>query len=127
MQGSGAAGKGVHDATLARARARRDTRQSAGWFGRCKSKTKGEGRIGSTTAEPGKRLGDELYFPDFGTTASGGLGLQAAGTGTHVVGLKYGDMGSNPLWRWMTLFMDGRLGKDFKAGLAKPKALAEKH
>ena len=88
MQGSGAAGTGAHDATLACASARRDTRQSA-----C--------------------LGD--------------LTLQATGTGTQVVGLMNGDMGSNPRWCWMRRFMGGMLDKDFDTGLAKLKALAEKH
>ncbi len=91
-----------------------------------KSKSEGDGRMSFTTAEPGKRLGYELYFPDFGTTSSGDFTLQAAGTGTQVVWLMNGDMGNNPLLRWMTLFMDGMLGKDFDAGLANLKAVAEK-
>ena len=37
-----------------------------------------------------------------------------------------GDMGANPLMRWMALFMDGMVGNDFDAGLANLKALAEK-
>ena len=44
----------------------------------------------------------------------------------RVVWLMNGDMGSNPLLRWMTLFVDGMVGKDFEAGLANLKALAEK-
>lgn len=91
-----------------------------------KSKNEGDGRMTFTTAEPGKRLGYELYFPDFGTTSNGDLMLEAAGSGTKVVWLMNGNMGSNPLYRWMTLFMDGMLGKDFEAGLANLKALAEK-
>ena len=91
-----------------------------------KSKTEGDGRMTFTAAEPGKRLGYELYFPDFGTTSSGDLMLEAAGGATKVVWLMNGNMGNNPLYRWMTLFMDGMLGKDFEAGLANLKALAEK-
>ena len=91
-----------------------------------KSKNEGDGRMTFTTAEPGKRLGYELYFPDFGTTSAGELTLQAAGHATQVVWLMNGDMGSNPLLRWMTLFVDGMVGKDFDAGLANLKALAEK-
>jgi hypothetical protein len=37
-----------------------------------------------------------------------------------------GDMGSNPLFRWFALTMDSMVGKDFSAGLANLKALAEK-
>ncbi|MEN9544749.1 MAG: hypothetical protein RLZZ598_1582, partial [Pseudomonadota bacterium] len=32
------------------------------------SKTEGDGRMSFTTAEPGRRLGYDLFFPDFGTT-----------------------------------------------------------
>ena len=63
----------------------------AGWAS--KSKTEGDGRMTFTTAEPGKRLGDALYFPDFGTTSTGDLLLRAAGSGTQVVWLMNGDMG----------------------------------
>ncbi len=37
-----------------------------------------------------------------------------------------GDMGANPLYRWMGLFMDKMVAPDFDAGLANLKALAEK-
>ena len=66
----------------------------AGWA--WKSKTEGDGRMTFTTAEPGKRLGYEFYFPDFGTTSTGDLLLQAAGSGTQVVWLMNGNMGRNP-------------------------------
>ena len=36
------------------------------------------------------------------------------------------DMGANPLYRWMGLFMDKLTGPDFDAGLANLKAVAEK-
>ena len=66
----------------------------AGWA--WKSKTEGDGRMTFTTTEPGKRLGYEFYSPDFGTTSTGDLLLQAAGSGTQVVWLMNGNMGSNP-------------------------------
>jgi hypothetical protein len=37
-----------------------------------------------------------------------------------------GNMGSNPLFRWMALFGDQLTGPDFEAGLANLKGLAEK-
>jgi len=36
-----------------------------------------------------------------------------------------GDMGINPLLRWVALFADSMVGKDFEAGLSNLKALAE--
>jgi uncharacterized protein YndB with AHSA1/START domain len=91
-----------------------------------KSKTEGDGKMSFTAAEPGKRLGYDLFFPDFGTTSSGALELAAEGNGTKVTWTMNGNMGSNPLFRWIALFGDKMVGPDFEAGLANLKALAEK-
>ena len=91
-----------------------------------KSKSQGDGRMTFTAAEPGRRAAFELFFPDFGTTSTGELLLAPEGSGTRVTWTMNGDMGRNPLMRWMALMMDGMVGKDFDAGLANLKALAEK-
>ncbi len=91
-----------------------------------KSASQGDGRMTFTTAEPGKRLGYELYFPDFGTTSTGDFALEASGTGTKVSWSMNGDMGSNPLYHWFALLSDRMIGKDFDEGLAQLKALGEK-
>lgn len=91
-----------------------------------KSKSQGDGRMTFTTAEPGKRLGFELFFPDFGTTSTGEFRLEAAGSGTRVTWVMNGDMGSNPVYHWFALMSDRMVGKDFDEGLANLKALAEK-
>ena len=91
-----------------------------------KSKSQGDGRMTFTSAEPGKRLGYELYFPDFGTTSTGDFRLDANGGGTQVTWSMDGDMGSNPIYRWMGLFMNKMVGPDFDTGLANLKTLAEK-
>jgi uncharacterized protein YndB with AHSA1/START domain len=91
-----------------------------------KSASEGDGKMTFVAAEPGRRLAYELYFPDFGTTSGGELRLAAQGLGTRVTWVMNGDMGSNPLYRWMTLFADGMVGKDFDAGLANLKSLAER-
>jgi len=91
-----------------------------------KSKSEGDGKMTFTAAEPGKRLGYDLYFPDFGTTSQGEFTLVADGAGTRVAWAMNGDMGSNPFFRWMALGADGMVGKDFEAGLKALKQLAEK-
>jgi uncharacterized protein YndB with AHSA1/START domain len=91
-----------------------------------KSKSEGDGKMTFSAAEPGKRLVYELYFPDFGTTSRGELSLAAEGGGTRVTWSMDGDMGANPLFRWLALFGDKMVGPDFEAGLANLKALAEK-
>lgn len=91
-----------------------------------KSKSQGDGRMTFTTAEPPARLGYELFFPDFGTTSTGEFRLQAQGGSTQVSWSMDGDMGANPVYRWMGLFMDKMVGPDFDSGLAQLKAAAEK-
>ena len=91
-----------------------------------KSKSEGDGRMTFTAAEPGKQVAFDLFFPDFGTTSRGELQLTPEGSGTRVTWVMNGDMGRNPLFHWMALFMDGMVGKDFEGGLANLKAVAEK-
>jgi uncharacterized protein YndB with AHSA1/START domain len=90
------------------------------------SKSEGDGRMTFTTAEPAKRLGYELFFPDFGTTSTGQFRFEPNGASTQVTWTMDGDMGNNPLHRWMGLFMNQFVGPDFDTGLANLKALAEK-
>ncbi len=96
----------------------------AGWA--WKSKSEGDGKMTFTAAEQNRRVEYELFFPDFGTTSTGALELAADGAGTKVKWTINGDMGSNPLFRWLALFGDMMTGPDFEAGLANLKALAEK-
>lgn len=91
-----------------------------------KSASEGDGRMSFTEAEPARRIAYELFFPDFGTTSTGALTLVPEGGGTRITWTIAGDMGGNPLMRWFALAMDGMVGKDFDAGLANLKALAEK-
>ena len=91
-----------------------------------KSKSEGDGRMSFTAAEPGRRVAYDLYFPDFGTTSSGAFDFAAEGGATRVTCTMNGDMGSNPFFRWFALNADSMVGKDFEAGLAGLKTLAEK-
>lgn len=98
--------------------------KGAGWA--WKSKTQGDGSMTFTDAQANQRLAYDLYFPDFGTTSQGELSFSAKGATTEVSWTMNGNMGKNPLFRWMTLFTDSMVGKDFEAGLARLKNLAEK-
>jgi len=95
----------------------------AGW--QWKSKSEGDGRMTFTSAEPGKRIGYELFFPDFGTS-TGAFDFAPEAGGTRVAWRLDGDFGSNPVFRWFTLLADSMTGKDFEGGLANLKVLAEK-
>lgn len=91
-----------------------------------KSKSEGDGKMTFTAAEPPKRVGYDLFFPDFESTSTGEFRFEPQGDTTQVTWVMDGDMGKNPLMRWFALFMDGMIGKDFEGGLANLKALAEK-
>jgi uncharacterized protein YndB with AHSA1/START domain len=90
-----------------------------------KSESQGDGRMTFTAAEPPSRVAFDLYFPDFGTTSKGELSFAPENAGTRVRWTMNGDMGRNPLFHWMALFMDRMVGPDFEAGLANLKKLAE--
>ncbi len=96
----------------------------AGWA--WSSAKEGDGRMTFTAAEPNKRLAYDLFFPDFGTTSQGDLVLAPEGSGTRLSWTMNGNMGKNPVFRWTALFADGMVGKDFEAGLANLKSVAEK-
>ena len=79
-----------------------------------------------TAAEPGRQVAYDLYFPDMDSTSTGTLRFSPEGAATRVTWTMDGDMGKNPIGRWFGLMMDSMVGKDFDAGLARLKALAEK-
>ena len=90
-----------------------------------KSKSEGDGAMTFTIAEPNRRVGFDLYFPDFDTTSKGELVFSLEGSATKVVWTMNGDMGNNPLHHWFALGADRMVGNDFEAGLAQLKRVAE--
>ena len=90
-----------------------------------KSASEGDGKMTFTAAEPARRLAYDLYFPDFGTTSNGDLTLAPDGNATRVTWVMNGNMGRNPLFRWLTFWTDKMVGPDFEAGQANLKKLAE--
>lgn len=92
------------------------------WEGECE----GSGEMEFTSAEPKKLLSYRLLFKDFNTTSTGTLTLEPDSASTKVTWSFVGDAGNNPMMRYMGLIMDGIIGKDFVAGLANLKTLAER-
>ena len=87
----------------------------------------GEGRMQITESVPGQRVTARLDFrKPFEAHNVVDFSVQAAGGGTTVTWAMHGPMPY--LNRLMTIFfdMDKTVGKDFEAGLANLKALAEK-
>lgn len=89
------------------------------------SETEGSGAMEFTEAVPNQRIGYKLSFPEFGMQSAGVVTIAPAGTGVRVSWTNEGEMGANPVNRWFGLLMDRVVGKDFDAGLANLKRLAE--
>jgi uncharacterized protein YndB with AHSA1/START domain len=90
------------------------------------SKTEGSGSMTFSRVVPNERLGYELSFPDFGMKSEGDLLLVPAGSATRVTWTNKGDVGRNPLKRYLAATMDRLVGPDFEGGLANLKKVAEK-
>ena len=89
------------------------------------SKSEGNGQMTFTSAEPDRRLGYRLVFPDYDSSATGDITFESTSTTTtRVTWSNEGDLGNNPMMRWMGLAMDRIVGDDFAAGLVNLKALA---
>lgn len=95
----------------------------AGW--QWESRSQGRGEMVFTEAEPDRLVVYSLHFPDFNSRPSGRLTLEPAGVDTEVSWQIEGDAGYNPVMRWMNLFMDDMVGRDFDEGLANLRTLAE--
>lgn len=89
------------------------------------SGTEGNGAMEFIEAVPNQRIGYRLSFPDFGMQSAGVLTIAPAASGVRVSWTNEGDMGASPVNRWFGLLMDRMVGKDFEAGLANLKKLAE--
>lgn len=99
--------------------------QGAGAAWQWTSQSQGNGSIRLTAAEAPRRIAYTLQMEDF-APSTGELRLESEGAGTRVIWVMQGDMGNNPIGRWMGLFMDKLVGPDFDAGLDNLKQLSEK-
>ena len=89
------------------------------------SRSEGNGQMTLTSTEPDRSIGYRLVFPDFGSVANGAITFEPVSpTTTRVSWSNEGDLGNNPMMRWMGLAMDRLVGADFAAGLANLRTLA---
>ena len=95
----------------------------AAWSWR--SESQGNGRLELTEIDVDRRVGYVLHIEDF-APSTGELRLEPESQGTRVIWLMQGDVGANPLKRWMALLMDKLVGPDFDASLNNLKALVER-
>jgi effector-binding domain-containing protein len=88
-------------------------------------KVLGDGEMSITGLTPGQEVDYSLAF-NKGKYKSGGKFLfEAAGDSCRVTWTNEGDLGYNPIARYMGLFMGKMLGPDFEKGLANLKRISE--
>jgi effector-binding domain-containing protein len=84
----------------------------------------GNGAMTSTEYQPGKLLAYDLSFDEGKFMSKGKITIEA-GDSCKVTWTDEGDLGYNPISRYMGLLMDRMMGPDFEKGLAKLKKVAE--
>jgi len=90
------------------------------------SKQEGNGKM-TITALTAAKVAYHLEFSDMGTQSDGAIELETQAAGVKVVWSDTGDLGMNPMMRWVGLFLDKSIiGPDFERGLANLKRLVEK-
>ncbi|MBE0647690.1 MAG: SRPBCC family protein [Bacteroidales bacterium] len=85
----------------------------------------GNGELIVTESTPGEYFGYDLMFDDGKYQSKGGFQYVEANDSVLIIWTDEGDLGFNPLNRYMGLFMDKMMGPDFEKGLAKLKEVAE--
>ncbi len=85
----------------------------------------GSGSQEIVASEPYRLVRTRLDFGREGL-ADAAFTLVPDGPGTRATWSFDTDLGSNPLARWMGLFFDRMIGKDYEAGLSSLRALAER-
>jgi uncharacterized protein YndB with AHSA1/START domain len=90
------------------------------------SSVEGKGSMEFTRVDADRRIEYTLVFIDHGMDMKGVLNLEPAGKGTVVTWSNEGDVGANPLRRYLVVVAERLVGPDFEEGLARLKQLAEK-
>ncbi|MFZ4523291.1 MAG: SRPBCC family protein [Bacteroidales bacterium] len=85
----------------------------------------GNGEMILTELIPGQLVAYDLAFDQGKYKSKGKLVIEPAGDSCKVSWLDEGDLGYNPISRYMGLFMGRMMGPDFEKGLAKLKIVAE--
>lgn len=89
------------------------------------SEQEGSGEMVVIAIEPNRRFIYSLYFPEMDMGSTGEFIFNENNGQTEVIWLDYGNLGSNPVNHYFSLFMDQMIGPDFESGLENLKTLAE--
>lgn len=85
----------------------------------------GNGEMTLTELQPGQFVGYDLAFDQGKYTSKGGFNFEESGDSVKITWFDTGDLGFNPIARYMGLMMERMMGPDFEKGLSKLKLVAE--
>jgi len=88
-------------------------------------KKMGQGEMTATELIPGQLVAYDLSFQQGKYQSKGEIKIEKQGDSCYVSWTDKGDLGYNPLNRYMGLFMGKMMGPDFEKGLAKLKKISE--
>ena len=85
----------------------------------------GDGELTITESNPQIAVRYDMTSNEGAMTSRGGFLFKMAGPGTKLVWVRDGELGSNPIHRYMGLLMERLIGPDFDEGLKKLKRKIE--
>ncbi|MBU2978976.1 SRPBCC family protein [Alteromonas sp. C1M14] len=90
-----------------------------------KSDTQGSGEMRISALKHNRMVSYDLYFPEYEMSSTGTFTLEPVKGGTLVTWQDSGEMGTNPVNRYIGLMMDSMIGPDFELGLENLKTVVE--
>jgi effector-binding domain-containing protein len=99
--------------------------KGASYSWQSKEKNVGNGKLTITKIVPFDTIIVEMNFMEQGVSL-GGYNFKKVDNMTQVTWWMDADMGNNPIARWMGLFMNQLVGKDFEKGLNSLKEISER-
>ncbi|MBN1200202.1 MAG: GyrI-like domain-containing protein [Bacteroidales bacterium] len=97
----------------------------AGTIWKWNGKLLGNGELIVTEVVPEKSFSYELLFDEGNFRSTGGFRYEEMADSVLVIWSDEGDLGFNPVYRYMGLFMSNTIGPDFELGLERLKEIAE--
>lgn len=100
--------------------------KGASYSWKSEEKNVGNGKLTITRIVPYDTINVEMNFMDEGASLAGYY-FKKADSAVQLTWWMDADMGNNPIGRWMGLFMDKLVGKDFDKGLNAIKEISERY
>ncbi|MBD3584836.1 SRPBCC family protein [Salinimonas sp. HHU 13199] len=99
--------------------------RAIGMYSKWQSATQGSGEMEITELKHNKQVEYSLWFPEYDMGSTGRITLETTPEGTRVIWRDSGEVGANPVDRYLVLMIDNMMGPDFETGLENLKTVVE--